>query len=226
MKVIISSYGAVGGPKTRQMGVDGFEMTPTPAGDFVIAGCRPHESRRYPGGSSIPWGAPLKEESGVVMVKVDGSWQPVTKFVGVTKEDLIQAYEALFAGMGLPKTWVFNSFGSNACYFFADTNKNGRLDGKEKVRNEFFHTTLPNESATALGQEVELEVSHGCIHLKPADMLEMVRRGYLKRGTRLTIHPYSVETIPFPRREGGKPPYHVHVFPGAFKVVVVGELKF
>src|SRR5690349_440382 len=73
-KVVVAEYSAEGGPEKAFMAPDGHEAGPTDAGEYVIAYCAKHRSRRYPQWSSIPWGSPLKHDSDRVLVLLDGRW--------------------------------------------------------------------------------------------------------------------------------------------------------
>ena len=51
----------------------------------------------------------------------------------------------------------------------------------------------------------------------------MISRGFMRKGTAVTIHPYHALSVPFARLPGGKAPFEIHFFPGLKKVFVVGH---
>ncbi len=168
--VLIEQYEAMGGPEVGGRGNDGFEEGPTDSGEYRIAYCKRHVSRRYPFWSSVPWGADLKEEAGEIWVKVRNTWERLSRYSPATKEDIAERHKELYRIRALPSSWVFNDFGHMTCYLYKDRNRNGKLDGQETIHGEFLHTTPETEAAHKMGERVRLEPSHGCVHLKPADI--------------------------------------------------------
>jgi hypothetical protein len=225
--VLVASYSAVGGPEKSGMGSDGFGMGPTTAGEYVVAYCSKHVSRRYPEWSSIPWGAPLKEEAGELVVEMGGRWRRVFEVTGgVTKQDVLNYHKDLYFVRTVPATWVFNDFGHLTCYIFKDSNHDGRLDPArgERIQGQFFHTTPQDEADTALRRPVRLGPSHGCVHLKPLELDDMVKRGYMRKGVKVVVHSYSDHLIKYPSGHGSAP-FELHFFPGLSKLVVVGKAR-
>ena len=87
------------------------------------------------------------------------------------------------------------------------------------------HSTPDDEALTAKGVpgvEIELCESHGCIHVKPADIDDMIRRGFMKPGNPIFIHSYTEQAPIGPVDIGGHFPYEVHFFPMFIKIVVKG----
>jgi hypothetical protein len=227
VKTILEEFDAVGGPAKRRIGSDGFVAGPTDAGEYLVAYCGRHTSRRYPHWSSIPWGTPLKEEKGELMVQLRGTWEKLAKYSPVTRADVVRQHGLLYGTGKVPTTWVFNDFGHVTCYLFRDLNFNGILDSRERIHGEFLHTTPSDEAATSLGLRFSLGESHGCVHLRPLDIDRMIAKGYLRRGRRVVIHRYSERTIPF-RRTGAsaRSSFEVHFFPGIQKLFVVGRSRY
>jgi len=222
-KVIVGIYDAVGGPKTPIMRADGYQAGPTDKGEYVIAYCAKHSSpRMYRTWSNIRWGTPLRERKGILEVYINGKWQALKNFTSATKTDIQDYHQQLYGSWKVPKTWVFNDFGHITCYFFQDINKNRRLDGKERIHAEFVHTTPGNEAQSAQGKPVILTESHGCIHVEPSDIDNMIKNGYLNKGNTLIIHSYP-DTAPIWPWGIGTPPFEVHFFPGAKKIVIKGK---
>ena len=62
----------------------------------------------------------------------------------------------------------------------------------------FIHTTPPDEVAWHLlgGKDIQLENSHGCIHVHPKDREEMIRKGYLKQGAYFEVKGYNEKGPP------------------------------
>lgn len=224
VRVVVDRYMAFGGPNVAFKAGDGFVAGPTDQGTFAIAYCAPHSSARYGKYSKIRWGSPLRETSpGNVEVLHEGAWRKLSSFSMAPSVDEIKEYNFdLYGEREVPKTWVFNDFGHLTCYYFKDLNKNGKIDGKEKVHGEFIHTTPDNEAQTAKGEDVVLEESHGCIHVKPADIDDMDTKKYLNRGTLLVVHSYSSKA-PMEMPSKGKKPFEVHFYPGVHWMIVFGE---
>jgi len=223
-KVTVEVYDAVGGPEMSSVGPDGFEAGPTDPGEYRVAYCGRHISRRYPDWSTIPWGAALKDEDGTLYVHHQGRWQRVFDVVGKTRDDVLDYYLALYGVRAVPTRWVFNDFGHVTCYFFKDTNNNKRFDeDRETLHAEFFHTTPIDEALTALSKTVDLQGSHGCVHLKPVDISSMIRRGFMRPGNLVVVHPYFDRKVIFPRRGAARGPYELHFFPAMKKLLVIGH---
>ena len=89
------------------------------------------------------------------------------------------------------------------------------------------HPTPVDEALAAQGKpnaEIELEGSHGCIHVRPADIDDMIVRGYLRTGNALFVHPYSENAPTDGTDTRGHYPFEVHFFPMALKLVVKGRV--
>lgn len=221
-KVIVAYYDAMGGPSKPEMGDDGFEKKPTTKGSYVLSSCGKHVSTRYRLFGRVPWGTRLKEENKVLKVLIDGKWQPLSKYSTVTKEELEDEYFYLYKKRTLPDKWVFNDFGHMTCYYFIDINHNGVFDGKsERIQGEFIHTTPKSEAENVLYHTVELEGSHGCIHVKPNDIDEMIKKGYLVKGNLVVVHSYK-QDVPIGRLGIGRAPFEFHFYPKSKKVVIYG----
>lgn len=233
-KVIVDIYDAVGGPEKTGVDSAGNSYGPTDAGKYVLHGCGPHVSPTYKAWSTIPWGSQLKFHNGEFLVKYKGKWirpQDVNEF-GPTTEEIQKRYNKPpsdngLGMMGSPSKWVFNDFGHTTCKFFRDVNNNRKLDSKAKehIHTEYIHTTPDNEAQTVKGEKVELYESHGCIHVVPADIDDMIRKGYMRKGNIVKIHTYKEKPASLPFSSGGKPPFEVHFYPGAKKIYVLGIKK-
>ena len=99
--------------------------------------------------------------------------QRVRQFFLDDKGDLLDKY----------KVWLKNDFGvwSWRLHDLGSTHRN----------SYFIHTTPDNEVADAAGQAFFLGQSHGCIHVRPKDRDEMMKRGYLRPGIRVDVKRYG-----------------------------------
>jgi hypothetical protein len=236
--VLVAEYDAEGGPDSPGAGSDGLPAGPTPKGNFVIAKCAPHhDSSLYPTWSTLAWGTPLREYNGDVEYQSKGAWLSLTALwnlkhassVTLIPDNTVLAvkerYDRLYGEHKVPNTWVFNDFGHIACYVFKDVNHNGVFDAKvEKLRTEYIHTTPSNEAAFARSPKatITLDRSHGCVHVKPNDITEMISKGYLKKGNQFIVHSYAA-MAPIQTTVSGGPPYEVHFFPGSGLIQIRGH---
>jgi len=128
------------------------------------------------------------------------------KLTGASPDAVESYYKQLYGIAKIPDKWVFNDFGHLTCYMFKDLNRNRRLDrATEAIHGEFFHTTPPDEAATSLHTAVKLDRSHGCIHLKPLELDEMVRRKFMRKGARVVVHRYDELSSDIPRVPAPRP---------------------
>ena len=225
-RVKIATFDAVGGPAALVRAADGYVAGPTDEGTYRVARCGKHSSPSYPVWSKIRWGSELKEEKGTVLVKHDGRWQPIASLSPtLDKAAIAQRNLELYGKHELPTKWVFNDFGHMTCYFYKDKNNNAKLDKDlgERVHTEYFHTTPDDEADDAAGKPFTLGESHGCIHLRPKDIDEMINKGYFKAGNTVVVHKYKAKIPRWDSDTGGTAPYEIHFFPGARQVVVVGR---
>lgn len=231
--VVVDVFEAVGGPAISVTAGDGYVAGPTDAGTYVIAYCGRHSSKMYAHWSRIRWGSPLKDVGGVLYVQETagrsgtrssgrGVWVTLSSLTPVTREDVLDYHESLYGVRRIPSTWIFNDFGHSTCYMFRDLDHDGRLDRNERIHGEFFHTTPKDEADQARSLPVILTESHGCIHVTPADIDTMQARGYLKSGNTVHVHRYSESLVSLSRKTG-RPPYEVHFYPGARRIVVKGR---
>jgi hypothetical protein len=114
----------------------------------------------------------------------------------------------------LPRHWVLNDFGSSAWLMI-------ELDHRPHA-GFLLHETPENELQEALGIPVTLRYSHGCIHIKRSDILDLIDKRFLMNGTVLVVHPYTdpaIEPIA-PKPEVVNKGYILHFFPGPGRIVV------
>lgn len=196
---VVSTAPAVGGappgPRDRSQ-----IMLPqlTTAGTYVLGRTERYVTRTWPM-SRIPWGAELQAQGPWLLYRTStkGAWTRVdAQIPGFTLEYAIELYEQLYGksrvhdrnGDGIPDRWVFNDFGPWSVRWFVDKNRNRKMDPGEHPSGEMFHTTPQDEAATALGDDVHLEFSHGCIHLRPVDRDRLFSLGALKPGLLFVVH--------------------------------------
>jgi len=222
-RVIVKLYDAVGGPKDKHKAHDGYPAGPTDSGVFRVWRCVKHSSTSYPKWSKIKWGSKIEERAGEIFVEHDGKMQPISDLTTVTRIELITRYSQLYGVVKMPDKWVFNDFGHVTCKYFKDQNYNMILDKDEQIHTEYIHPTPKDEALSARGAVVDLDVSHGCIHVKPKDIDEMIDKGYLKTRNKVVVHKYN-EFIPnLPQDDKGGPPYEVHFYPGRKLIIVIGR---
>jgi hypothetical protein len=187
-----SRFVAFGGPPT--MGTDSrMPEQPTTPGTYVIHSAKPYHTPTW-AFSKIAWGTPLRDmpkESDVWYQLPSGKWGSVKRDTRISRADLIRLYKYLYGWSRVPDKWVFNDFGPIAIRWFKDLNGNNELDGNERLSGQMFHTTPKNEAQQALGQTVELESSHGCIHIKPADRDTLFSLGAFDPKTKFVVHGYD-----------------------------------
>jgi hypothetical protein len=102
---------------------------------------------------------------------------------------IVEEYDSLTRRVGghpthsLPTHWPFNDFGHAVWYM---------VNAKTGVESEqFLHETPENERQEELKLPVVLEYSHGCVHVRLADVDEMMKKHFLVNGTRFVIHRYN-----------------------------------
>jgi L,D-transpeptidase catalytic domain len=172
----------------------------TTPGKYVIYSVAAYRTKTWPF-SRITWGTSIKLSSDGKKVlyktgQLSQPWKPIDELIpGASPGTVRKFYYELYGEDKIPDRWLFNDFGVKAIRYFKDLNRNRRLDKNEGLSGEMIHTTPVDEAATALGKEVKLESSHGCIHLKPLDRDKLEKAGAFTKGTDLTIHAYD-ETIP------------------------------
>ena len=110
-QVVVAKYDAVGGPAASKPGSDGHRMGPTDDGNYVVAYCGRHKSRRYAYWSAIRWGTPIKEKAGKIYYLERKRW----RLAPPTKTEVLDLHEELTGKRVIPKTWIFNDFGHMTC---------------------------------------------------------------------------------------------------------------
>lgn len=201
------AYEMAGGPPPGKgkKGDGGHSAGVTPPGPYVLGRQEHHTTPNWPM-SVIPWGAPLREHAGEIQYQTGGKWVNATGPHGTVThayvlwfqrshkhmpfKDLVDGVRLLpqfrWPDGSLKATWDMNDFGNWSW--------NLLKDGQRSVY--YIHTTPEDEAATAAGTPFLLQQSHGCIHIRPADRDEMVRKGYLKAGVPVEVKPYGAKGPP------------------------------
>ncbi len=173
----------------------------TTPGIYVISGWAPYRTQSWDL-SRIPWGTELRlDATGRHLLYKTGlsshPWRPLESIIpGATVAFVRREFEALWGGNrrydrdgdGVPEAWVLNDFGPVAINYFRDLNRNRKLDVGERVMGEMIHTTPDNQGQTDQGIAVEMGYSHGCIHVRPADLTRLLSVGAFKVGELLVVH--------------------------------------
>ncbi|MCG6201494.1 L,D-transpeptidase family protein [Psychromonas antarctica] len=187
-------FEAMGGP--REPGTDiRMHEQPTTAGHYIIDKAHAYTTPSWGVGSKIRWGTPLQDKGNDIWYQLkNGNWASLLNDFGLPRQDVITAYNEIYNlpdNKIIPKKSIFNDFGPIAIRYFKDLNNNQKLDGKETLLGEMFHTTPDNEREYEQGKKVVLYPSHGCIHLKPADRDTLFGIGAFKPGTTFIVHKYN-----------------------------------
>jgi hypothetical protein len=201
-KKIAAEAEAWGGVKAiKGVHYRGMKPRPTTPGSYVVSGVGPYRTNSWDT-SKIRWGTPLRVAPDGDHVLYQRSsfpeqWRRVDRAIpGVTLDDIRDYFFALWGdnkrydsnGDGIPDVWVFNDFGPWAVRYFADPNRNRKLDGKEYELGEMIHTTPKTEANTDRNQPVPLDASHGCIHVRPLDRDRFRKIGAFNAGTLFVVH--------------------------------------
>jgi hypothetical protein len=182
---LVAQYRARGGPPRKIKDFDGHTADPT-QGSYTLGGQQKGFTTKSWNNSQIPWGADIREgRDGGYEYRQDGTSAWKRDPTGLDAAD----YAALpdQDGDGT-KDWNKNDFGDSAW----------RLQGSPGF---LVHTTPETEEAAAVGDEVELTISHGCIHIDPNERDEMMARGFLQKGVRFVCKKYTDKLVPAKARE-------------------------
>jgi hypothetical protein len=209
-----------------------------------------------PWGSPLRWNPKIKQ----LEVKLNGSWKTLEDIIPnkearptlsmiyfeykklykkIFKENMsyiknnsiiIPPGYRLTTTIYLPKTWIFNDFGHLVIKYY-----NVRT-GMRSL--QYFHTTPTTEALIKTDEKRPNEItpellgeSHGCTHLIPTDINEMISKKYVKIGNIIKIHSYNEDPNEWlmmnkiKRDETGGPPYEIHFFPGFYKLIIIGNKK-
>ena len=196
---LLDVYGMVGG---NLVGRDdpnnpNVDYSPSPKGSYDVVEVSPHASNAWQW-SYVPYGAPLREQGGQVQYQeASGAWKwatgPSSVFAGRNPAPIERASYLDKDGKLLP-FWNMIDFG----------HLRGRLKSVATgtLQGHMIHPSSFNEGTALYFSDTErlrdpavaltvLHHSHGCEHIHPRDMDEIVARGYLAPGTRFVVHGYD-----------------------------------
>lgn len=192
---VVETFPAKGGDPAQAGKPGGWELTNT--GTFTIEIIEPHRSGgRWPL-STISWGTTVRINLINRGVYVRGEATPrftisETYFNSfyADNRDVQQAIRNGDSFVNVP--YYLNDFGHVTIKMYHDKNNNGRRDKNEPISSHFMHTTQWSELAKRQGEEdtYQLTYSHGCIHVKPSHIDELISKYIVKGKTKMTIHPY------------------------------------
>lgn len=243
---------AMGGESVSRFDDNKNRIDPTPTGEYTVEMIVPHVSPGKYVMSMIRWGEETRILNDVFEVKRNGRWvSGTTIHKKLTANNVKDAYADLFRTAGvkyqgdsIPDRWILNDFGPMAVYLFKDEDGDLVRGKNEKREQEMFHTTPPDELRKANGLDVQLDYSHGCIHVEPTAMKELITGEWVVKSdvngksvgvkkksdsqvvfrSGVTVHNHSYdESIPsYKIDRRAKPPYTVHFFPQANTLLIFG----
>ena len=184
-------------PGKSQNGEGGHTAAFTPPGEYVLGSPEHHITANWPS-SVVPWGAAIRESNGVIEYQVGSLWKPATGEKGAVTSSVLlwhqrsnepitlddaskEARTLFFEHHRLVTTWLKNDFG----------NWSWNLKRAGHRTPFYIHTTPEAEYAATNNLSYEMQQSHGCIHIRPADRDEMRSRGYLHQGIKVEIIKYG-----------------------------------
>jgi peptidoglycan hydrolase-like protein with peptidoglycan-binding domain len=196
---LLDTYGMVGGNNQTRDDPNNptVDFGPSPKGKYKIVEVSPHTSGAW-SYSYVPYGAQLREQNGEVQFRDGGGqWKwatgPQSVFKGRNPPPLERAAYQDRDGKPM-KVWTLNDFGHlrGRLKSIATGNIQGHMihssPDQERASNYWEDTDALVDPAQALGT---LHHSHGCEHIQPRDMDELVAKGYLAPGTNFVIHGYD-----------------------------------
>jgi peptidoglycan hydrolase-like protein with peptidoglycan-binding domain len=195
----VARYAMVGGrarsepdPKNPKVPYD-----PSPSGTYTVVRVSPHASMSW-AWSYVPFGAALREVGGEVQYRdLDGTWRfatgPQGAFAGRTPPPLARASYLDEKGK-LLEVWQLNDFGHLRAQLKSATTG--------QIQSHMIHSSPHLQGAAAYFQDTRplhdpslaaevLKFSHGCEHIHPRDLDDLIARGYLAPGTRFVVHGYD-----------------------------------
>ncbi|MBN2497185.1 MAG: hypothetical protein JXR96_21510 [Deltaproteobacteria bacterium] len=182
---VLDVYDMRGGPSRyrRDRRSRRYGFLPTPRGRYHIKGSAAHTSQSWYY-SQVPFGAKLRMKDGQVQFRQQGEWKFATGAASVLARPM-EVKDFLADGGGLPEHYTRNDFGHRAFYLIE---RSGRTAG------HMIHPTPRGEERYG-DDSFELLESHGCEHMRPADLDEARAKGYLQRGRSFEVHGYD-EPLP------------------------------
>ena len=196
---LLDSYAMVGGRAEAKPDPNNpvVSYDPTPAGRYEVIGLSPHASGSW-AYSYVPYGSELREQDGEIAFR-DGSgvWRLATGQKSVFAGRVVAPLERsayLDADGAVMKVWRANDFGHirgllrSLATGQMQTHMIHATPSNEATEAYFVDTAPLRDAETALAV---LRYSHGCEHIHPKDLDEMISRGYLAPGTVFVVHGYD-----------------------------------
>jgi hypothetical protein len=193
-------FAGAGGPERRARDGNHY-VTPTPAGIYTLGPKVHHTTKGWPM-SVIPFGANLRinpageveySDNWMYWRLATGPQGTVTKAYqaslrarhvpfaeNTTIREVREIFIHPFTGALRTNTYILNDFGRWSW--------NLRRNGKPTVF--YIHTTPLDEANTMSGHAVDLENSHGCVHIKPSERDRMMAAGFLQEGVTFEVRQY------------------------------------
>ncbi len=196
---VVERYGMVGGKNEFADDPNNpkVDYSPTTPGSYTVVRVSPHASYSW-AWSYVPYGAQLREVDGEVQFRdVDGTWRiatgPNSVFAGRVPAPLGRESYRDRNGQ-LYEVWQLNDFGHLRGQL--KSVRTGQVQGhmihssphQQNTRNYFRDTRALLDPSAALDV---LQFSHGCEHVHPRDLDDMVARGFLAPGTTFVVHGYD-----------------------------------
>lgn len=195
---LLDTYAMTGG---RAQAADdpnsAVDYSPSPAGRYDVVEVSPHVAASW-AWSYVPYGADLREVGGEVEYRdLGGVWRvatgPRSVFAGRSPAPLPRECYLGPDGRVAP-VWRYSDFG----------HLRGRLRSRRtgNLMTHMIHSSADQEETRAYFADTDallkpeaalatLRLSHGCEHVHPRDVDEMVAKGYLAPGVILVIHGYD-----------------------------------
>jgi hypothetical protein len=200
--VVKAKYPAAGGPpgKPGKRGEGGHSAGATPAGLYVLGHKEHHTTLNWPN-SVVPFNARVRDNGGVIEYQLDRGWRRASGPDGAVTHAWLRwyarshepcsvahasqlAHDMFFFNGELIDPWILNDFGKSSW----NMTRHGR-------RTPYYLHTTPRDELTQ-DKPVELQQSHGCLHIRPRDRDQMEARGYLHAGVQIEVMPYHLHGPP------------------------------
>lgn len=168
-----------------------------PKGTFIVQVIQPITTKNW-AYSRIAWGEMVEIRTsdmavfhkGKKILNLDEQSYPLETIIE-SYNDMPEVVQAIRKGKTIRVPYRFNDFGSMGIKFFKDINGNKRFDPQiEHIVPTYIHSTPGDEWDRINNQDKAraLGYSHGCIHMYPSDIDEILANYVVRRVTTVTIH--------------------------------------
>lgn len=199
---VLDVYGMVGGEEGADRASASnphVRYAETPAGRYRVEEISPHASGTWPR-SYVPYGAELRLVDDEVQFRAgDGVWRfatgPKSEFARRDPPPMTRA-GYLNPDGSLPRTYTGNDFGHLRVYLRdlatgrLQTHMVHPIPELEQSARYWEDTRALTSPSAALAT---LRYSHGCEHIHPRDLDEMIAKGYVAPGVLFVVHSYDDE---------------------------------